>query len=245
MSAVIEAKTAMRTLAAKAQDVVKYDSLSNAEKKTSLDKIEADIKGHSDTIAMHEQAKRLVSGADAAPEEKSTEQRAEVKPFAQQVLESDAYKNVASKNTMAAAVELKVAATIDEGIIPAYSGGAGLAGQLNAPQFLPGIVGLKFQPLTVADLLASGTTDSSSISYVIESAFQDLTATVLEKGTKPQLDLTLARRQDNVTKIANVAKVTDEMFQDAAQFQSYLSQRMVFGVKRVEEAQLLNGSGTA
>jgi hypothetical protein len=52
------------------------------------------------------------------------------------------------------------------------------------------------------------------VSYVIESAFQDLTATVSEKGTKPQLDLTLARRQDNVTKIANVAKVTDEMFQD-------------------------------
>jgi HK97 family phage major capsid protein len=96
----------------------------------------------------------------------------------------------------------------------------------------------------VADLLASGTTDSSSISYVIESAFQDLTATVSEKGTKPQLDLTLARRQDNVTKIANVAKVTDEMFQDAPQFQSYLSERMAFGVKRVEEAQLLNGNGT-
>jgi hypothetical protein len=36
----------------------------------------------------------------------------------------------------------------------------------------------------------------------------------LEKGTKPQLDLTLGRRQDNVSKIANVAKVTDEMFQD-------------------------------
>jgi hypothetical protein len=113
-------------------------------------------------------------------------------------------------------VDVKVAATIDEGIIPAYSGGAGLAGQLNAPQFLPGIVGLKFQPLTVADLIPSGTTNSSSVSYVIESAFQDLTATVSEKGTKPQLDLTLARRQDNVTKIANVAKVTDEMFQDAA-----------------------------
>jgi HK97 family phage major capsid protein len=146
---------------------------------------------------------------------------------------------------MAAAVEVKTAATIDEGIIPAFSGGAGQGGQLVAPQLLPGIVGLKFQPLTVADLMAQGTTSSSSVSYVIESAFQDLTATVLEKGAKPQLDLTLARRQDNVTKIANVAKVTDEMFQDAEQFQAYLQNRMAFGVRRVEEAQLLNGNGTA
>lgn len=245
MSAVLEAKTAMRQLATKAQEVVSNADLTQAEKKTTLDAIEADIKGYAETISLHEQANRLMAGGEAAPEAKSSEEETRVKGFAEQVIESDAYRNVASKATMAAAVDVKAAATIDEGIIPAFSGGAGLGGQLVAPQMLPGIVGLKFQPLTVADLMAQGTTSSSSVSYVIESAFQDLTATVAEKGAKPQLDLTLARRQDNVTKIANVAKVTDEMFQDAEQFQAYLSQRMIFGVQRVEEAQLLNGNGTA
>lgn len=244
MSAVLEAKTAMRSLASKAQEVVTDDSLTQAEKKTALDKIEADIKTHAETVSLHEQAQRLVTGGEAAPEAKSVEQE-RTKSFADQVLESDAYRNVASKSTMAAAVDVKAAGTIDEGVIPAFSGGSGLAGQLVAPQLLPGIVPLKFQPLTVADLLAQGTTESSSVSYVIESAFQDLTATVAEKGTKPQLDLTLARRQDNVTKIANIAKVTDEMFQDANQFKAYLSNRMTFGVKRTEEAQLLNGNGTS
>lgn len=245
MSAVIEAKTAMRELAKKAQEVVKDHGLTQAEQKTALDKIEADIKSHAETISLHEQAQRLIAGSDASAEEKSTpDERVEHKSFAQQVTDSELYKSMLAGQTKGGSVEVKVAATIDEGVIPAFSGGAGLGGQLVAPQLLPGIVGLKFQPLTVADLLASGTTNSSSVSYVIESAFQDLTATVLEKGTKPQLDLTLARRQDNVTKIANVAKVTDEMFQDAAEFQSYLSNRMVFGVKRVEETQLLNGNGT-
>jgi HK97 family phage major capsid protein len=168
-----------------------------------------------------------------------------VKSFTQQILESDAYQAMAKNGAKAGAVEVKTAATIDEGIIPAFSGGAGLGGQLVAPQLLPGIVGLKFQPLTVADLIPSGITNSSSVSYVIESAFQDLTGMVSEKGTKPQLDLTLARRQDNVSKIANVAKTTDEMFQDAPQFQAWLEQRMIFGVKRKEEQQLLNGSGSA
>jgi HK97 family phage major capsid protein len=245
MSAVLEAKTAMRQLAKKADEVVKNADLTQAEKKEALDKLEADLKVHSETITLHEQANRLMSGGEAAPEARSTDdERAEYKGFGREIVESDGYKSMLNGQSKGVTVDVKAAATIDEGIIPAFSGGAGLGGQLVAPQLLPGIVGLKFQPLTVADLFASGTTNSSSISYVIESAFQDLTATVAEKGAKPQLDLTLARRQDNVTKIANVAKVTDEMFQDAAAFESYLSNRMVFGVKRVEEAQLLNGNGT-
>ncbi|HET8768681.1 MAG TPA: phage major capsid protein [Pedococcus sp.] len=246
MSAVLEAKTAMRQLATKAQEVVTNGDLTQAEKKTALDKIEADIKTYAETVSLHEQANRLIEGGESAPEAKGSDrERAEVKSFGQHIVESDGYKSMLNGQSKGVVVDVKAAATIDEGVIPAFSGGAGLGGQLVAPQLLPGIVPLKFQPLTVADLFASGSTESSSISYVIEAAFQDLTATVAEKGAKPQLDLTLARRQDNVSKIANVAKVTDEMFQDAPAFQSYLSNRMVFGVKRVEEAQLLNGNGTS
>jgi HK97 family phage major capsid protein len=244
MSAVIEAKRAMAQLGTKAQEVLKDDSLTNAEKKTRLDAYQADLKGFSDTIALHEQAARLIGGGEAAPEVKETE-RAETRSFGRSIVDSDGYKSMMNGQSKGVVVDVKTANTIDEGIIPAFSGGAGQGGQLVAPQFLPGIVPLKFQALTIADLLAQGTTDSSSLTYVIEAAFQDLTATVLEKGTKPQLDLTLARRQDNVAKIANVAKVTDEMFQDAGQFEAYLSNRMVFGVKRAEETQLLNGNGTA
>lgn len=244
MSAVLEAKTAMRNLAAKAQDVVADASLTNAEKKNYLDKIDADIKSHAETISLHEQANRLMAGGEAAEEAKSTE-RAEVKSFGRHIVDSEGYKSMLNGQSKGVTVDVKAAGTIDEGAPATFNGGGGLGGQLVAPQLLPGIVDLRFQPLTVADLLASGTTNSSSISYVIEAAFQDLTATVAEKGTKPQLDLTLARRQDNVSKIANVAKVTDEMFQDAPAFEAYLSNRMVFGVKRAEEAQLLNGNGTS
>jgi len=245
MSSIIEAKNGMRTLAKKAKDTVSDDKLTNAEKKTVLDQVDVDLKAFAETIAIHEQAQRLMVGGESAPEDRSDgNQRPDTRSLGQMVTDSDGYKSMIGGQSKGVTVELKAAATIDEGVIPAYSGGAGLGGQLTAPQFLPGIVPLKFQPLTVADLLASGTTSTSSISYVIESAFQDLTATVLEKGAKPQLDLTLARRQDNVQKIANVAKVTDEMFQDAPQFQSYLQNRMFFGVKRVEETNLLNGNGT-
>jgi HK97 family phage major capsid protein len=241
-----DAKNAMRVLATKAKDTVGDEKLTPAEKKAVLDSVEVDLKKHSDEISVHEQAQRIVSGGESADDAKTVEaQEVRAKSFGAQVIGSDGYKSMMNGQSKGVTVELKVAGTIDEGIIPAFSGGAGMAGQLVAPELLPGIVPLRFQPLTISDLIAQGATTSASISYVIEAAFQDLTATVLEKGAKPQLDLTLARRQDNVTKIANVAKVTDEMFQDAPQFQSYLSNRMVFGVRRVEETQLLNGNGTA
>lgn len=243
MSAVIEAKRAMAELGTKAQEVIKDDSLTNAEKKTRLDKYQEDLRSYGETVALHEQASRLVGGGDAAPEAKSA--GADRRSFGQHIVQSDGYKSMLNGQSKGVTIDVKAANTIDEGIIPAFSGGAGQGGQVVAPQFLPGIVPLLFQPLTVADLLASGTTTSSSLTYVIEAAFNDNTATVAEKGAKPQLDVTLARRQDNVSKIANVAKVTDEMFQDAEQFQAYLSQRMVFGVQRAEEAQLLNGNGTS
>lgn len=257
MSALLEAKTAMRQLAKKAQEIVVDDTLTQAEKKTAIDQIEVDIKGHSETIALHEKAQRLISGGESTDDQRGDrdEAPARAKSFAEQIVESEAYKSVRGAiqggSRHSAALELpngfgaKAAATVDEGTIPNFSGGSGLGGQLVTPEFLPGIVPLKFQRLTIADLLASGTTTSSSVTYVIESAFQDLTATVAEKGAKPQLDLTLQRRQDNVTKIANRAKITDELLQDASQFQSYLQNRMIFGVQRVEEAQLLNGNGTA
>jgi HK97 family phage major capsid protein len=243
MANVIEAKRLMAELGTKAQAVVSDDSLSNAEKKTRLDGYAEDLKGYSDTVSIHEQAQRLMVGGEAAPEAKDAESRAETRGFARQVIESSGYKSMMNDGVQG--VQVKIATTIDEGIIPAFSGGSGLAGTLVTPQFLPGIVPLLFQPLRIADLLAQGTTSSSSVSYVIESAFQDLTGAVLEKGSIPQIDLTLTRRQDNVGKIANIAKPTVEMFRDAEQFQAYLQNRMVFGLQRKEEQQLLSGSGTA
>lgn len=244
MSSFIEAKNGMRELGAKAAAVQSDASLTNAEKMSRLEGYALDMKGFSDTVSIHEAAQRLMIGGESAPEAK-TASGPDRRSFGRQLVESDGYKSMQDGQSKGVAVELKAAATIDEGIIPAFSGGSGQGGQLTTPEFLPGIVPLKFQPLTIADLFAQGSTSNSSLTYVIEAAFQDLTSTVLEKGAKPQLDLTLARRQDNVAKIANVAKVTDEMFQDAPAFEAYLSNRMVLGLQREEEKQLLNGSGTA
>src|SRR5690242_7318652 len=96
MSAVLEAKTAMRRLATKAAEVVADDKLTQAEKKNTLDAIEADLKSHAETISLHEQAGRLMAGSgEAAPESKSTDgERYERKSFGQNIVDSDGYKSM-------------------------------------------------------------------------------------------------------------------------------------------------------
>ena len=238
MTSYQEHKDAMADLSVKASRIVEDDKLTNAEKKNALDTMQLDIKEHSDAIALHEQAKRIISGAEVR--EQGEENR--VKSFSQQVIESDGYKAMISGQSKGVKIDLK--ANMTEGTPGTLAGAGGNAGTLVVAEPLPGIVPLLFQKLRVADLLASGTTSSAAVSYVIEAAFNDTTATVAEGAAKPQLDLTLSRRQDAVSKIANTAKITDEMLQDADQFQAYLQNRMIFGIQRAEETQLLNGNGT-
>ncbi|MEO8889198.1 MAG: phage major capsid protein [Jatrophihabitantaceae bacterium] len=252
----ITAKAQMAACATKAQAAVENPDLTNAEKRTILENLDVDIKSAAEEIELIKKMNTLMTGGDTDQGDGdptgATPPQQLHKSFGEEIVTSPAYLAAVMQSKSAARfsqtlnlgeADTKAAAVITEGTIPAYSGGSGMGGQLVAPQFLPGIVPLKFQPLTVEALIASGSTTSPSVTYVVETAFQDLTAVVLESGKKPLLDLTLGRRQDNSAKIANIAKITDEMMQDAPQFQSYLTNRMTFGLQRVLEAQLLNGSG--
>lgn len=244
------AKEKMRELATKAQEVVADDTKSTADKRTELDKIEADVKAFSEEIALHEQAQRLVGGGDAAPDVKAKddpERETRVKSVGDQVLDSDAYKAAAEaaagRKRFTAHVDVKAVNTVDEGTTFSNGFPAGMGGAAVMPQYLPGIVELRFRKLLIADLFAQGTTSSNQISYVKETAFQNNAAGVAEKGLKPQSDDTLARVSEQVGKIAHWLKTTDELVQDAPAFRSFLQNRLVFGVRLKEDGDLLNATG--
>jgi HK97 family phage major capsid protein len=123
--------------------------------------------------------------------------------------------------------------------------GAGSGAALIAPQYLPGIVPLKFKQLTIRDLLAAGTTTSNAIIYMQETTFTNAAATVAEGAAKPESALVFSQHTDLVTKIAHWLPVTEEMLEDVAQIASYIDARLRLGVGLTEEDQLLNGNGTA
>lgn len=240
------AKEAMKLLATKAQDVVKDETKSFAERREELDKIETEIKAHADEVAVHVKARELSGAAESAPEAKADEPVA-VKSLGGQVTESPQFKAfakaMATRQRASAVVELKAVATVGEGTGFANGFPNGQGGAAVMPDFLPGIVDLRFHKLLIADLMAQGATSSNQISWVQETQFQNSAAGVAEAGLYPQSDDTIARKTAQVGKIAHYLKDTDELVQDAPAYQSFLQNRLVFGVRLKEDAELLNGVG--
>lgn len=247
MSSVIEAKNGMRSLATKAAEVVADDKLTNAEKKSTLDQIEVDLKSYSETISIHEQAQRLMVGGDAAPEAKADGREATIKTVGRSIVESEAFRNAASskggKYSFVTEIGTKVAATVDEGVTIANGQLNGAAGVLALPNYLPGIVDLRYAALGVGELFAQGTTGSPIVSYVKEATETQGAAARAEKGAIAQSDATFARVNEQVGGIAAFFTITDEMLQDTAQAESFLSNRLIAQVGREEENEVLNGTG--
>lgn len=229
-----------------------------AEKRERLDKIEADIKAFSDQIAderyLAEARKKFAvemgmnadtvdepTPADAAPANLNAGQ---VKTLGQLITESPNFQaivkggNVSGHQFTTGGIELKatLTSTTAGGVT-----GSGLA----QPQVLPGILSLLFQPLTVADLMPSGTASGALIRYLKETVATNAAAAVAEGAAKPESTLNFSAVDEPVRKIATWLKVTDEMFEDVPALRSYIDARLGLFVRIQEEAQLLTGSGVA
>lgn len=133
--------------------------------------------------------------------------------------------------------------------IPGFEGFRTKATMVSSPltsyDRVPGVVLLGQQRLTIADLLAPGTTNAPTIRYMRENSFTNGAATVLEGGTKPEAVWDLVEVDAPVRKIAITSKVSDELFADFDGIRSYMDERLTFSVGTTEEVQLLNGNGVA
>lgn len=122
----------------------------------------------------------------------------------------------------------------------------GSAGDLIVPARVPGILGGTERRLTVRDLITPGRISVNSLQYVKETGFTNSAATVTETaGTaKAQSEIKFDISTSNVTTIAHWVLATRQILSDVPQLQSYIEGRLTYGLKLVEENQLLNGGGT-
>jgi HK97 family phage major capsid protein len=123
------------------------------------------------------------------------------------------------------------------------SGGSG--GALIQPDVQAGILPILFRRLTVADLLAPGSTDSNLVRYLKETTATNAAAPVAEGAAKPESTLVFSAVDEPVRKIATFLPVSDEMLEDYSQIRSYINARLGLFVRLAEEDQLLNGTGVA
>lgn len=163
------------------------------------------------------------------------------KSIAQRLVDTDSYKSFAADPRSGKSAKLSLKATITSLTTDA----AGSAGAAVAPMRLTGIVTPLQRPLTVRDLLMQGTTDSNAITYVREKLFTNNAAAQASEGAKKaQSDLQLEEVTVGVKTLAHYVKASRQILDDAAMLESYINGRLAYGLKLVEDKQLLNGDGS-
>ncbi len=116
-------------------------------------------------------------------------------------------------------------------------------------QRVPGIIYEPNRPLTIRDLLPTGTTGSNLIEYTRENVFTNnagpqYSSPARENVTKPESGITFTLASAPVITLAHWIPVSKQVLADAPQLQSYINTRLMYGLKLEEEDQILNGDGT-
>lgn len=192
---------------------------------TALQKQLGDIKA-----AQVKQQRPVYGGADNEPQQDSA---------GRLFVGSDAYKGMISSGQKSSApVRFKSFFRKD------LTSAAGSAGTLVTPQRVPGVVAPVDQQLRLRDLLNVQETESNAIEYVEETGFTNNAAPVAEGNLKPTSNLTFDVRTASVKTIAHWIPATRQILDDAAQLRNYIDNRLTYGLKLVEETQILYGDGT-
>lgn len=108
---------------------------------------------------------------------------------------------------------------------------------------VPGIITPGERTQRVRDLLNIAPTTEGSIEFVEETGFTNNAETQAEKAIKGQSNISFEMRSTPVRTIAHWIPATRQVLADEGQLRNYIDTRLVYGLKVVEDEQLLYGTG--
>lgn len=114
-----------------------------------------------------------------------------------------------------------------------------------APDRRPGVVPGASQILTMEQLITAVPTTSNAIEFTKENAFTNNAAEAAEGAAKAESALTFTLVNMPVSTVAHWIKISRQLAADNAALAAYVNARMVYGVNRKVESQLVSGDGTA
>ncbi|MDM9306100.1 phage major capsid protein [Klebsiella sp. K822] len=158
-----------------------------------------------------------------------------VESVGQQVISAEALKTFAASVAASQRISIPVKAALLTANVP---------GNIVAPDRLSGIDTAPKQRLFIRDLIAPGTTASNTIYWVQQTGFTNNAAAVAENTTKPYSNIEFAEKITPVRTIAHLFKASKQILDDFSQLQSQVDAEMRFGLKYVEEQEILFGDGT-
>ena len=94
-------------------------------------------------------------------------------------------------------------------------------------------------------ILPVGNTDSDVVRYISESAYSDGSAVKNEGVAYSQSDFNMTATSVNIEKMGTYFRISEEMMSSTPQLQAYLSNRAPQKLLAVEDAQILDGTGSA
>lgn len=112
-------------------------------------------------------------------------------------------------------------------------------------QTMAGIVGGAFRSLRVMDVVPTGLASGNTIHYTRELLFTNGAGETSEGAQKPEAVLTFEAVDVPVRTIAHFIKVSKQVIDDAPMLQTYIDQRMRYGVQLRIEQQVINGNGAS
>lgn len=117
---------------------------------------------------------------------------------------------------------------------------------LAEPYRVAGIARLGDRRLRIRDLLTWGRVSTNSVEFWRETTFTNNAANVSENPASGKPESTVAGTLVSapVATIAHIMKASKQILDDVNMFQSYIDQRLRYGVLEKEEQQLLYGTGT-
>ena len=116
----------------------------------------------------------------------------------------------------------------------------------SVPTRVPGILTPnRDEPLTVLDLIDRQSISSNTVSWVQEVAAPGGAAEVAQGAAKPESTWDVELKEETAATIAHWIDIARQALEDETMLQGYINGRMVYGVEKRLNAQVLNGNGTA
>ena len=202
----------------------------SVESKAALDALSEKAEAIEARMGEMEQAAADMGEAKAAPAN-----------LGDMITKSDEYESLISGRQRSARIELKTALINATGSDQPLVDGDRLPGiYTQTPQ----------RPLTIRDLVPTYATSSNLVEFTQESGWTNNAGPQVgnspeqfENVTKPESAFAFALASQKVETLAHTLPVSKQVMADAPMLAGYLTGRMTYGLKLVEETQILSGSG--
>lgn len=210
---------ALKTMAEKAEGQARENGKVSADTTAAIDAVGVKQLELADRLAQLEQkgfAPAQVAGVDS---------------LGDQLVKADALKNYQSGQSTKCRVELKNTIVGADATV--------------APDRKPGVVPGAAPMLTLEAFLNASPTSSNAIEFTKELAFTNNAVEVAEGGAKTESAITFSLVSMPISTVAHWLKISKQLAGDNAALAAYVNNRMIYGVNRKVETQLVSGTGVA